>query len=95
MLSLGNMFDKARAGDLRLVVDLRLPSNDFASGEKRGRQLSGKPGGNRGPDVALTGDQNALLPVLYAGKSVEAAVADGSLRIDGQAEALARLASSA
>ena len=43
--------------------------------------------------MAVTGDQNALLPVLYAGKSVEAAVADGSLKIDGQAEALACLAS--
>lgn len=91
MLSLGSMFDPAKAGDMRVALDLRLPDGDFALAVEDGR-LSVEPGRGVAPAAVVTGDQNALLPVLYAGKAVEAAVADGSLQVKGDARALARLA---
>jgi DNA-binding HxlR family transcriptional regulator len=91
MLSLGSMFDEDRAGDLRVAVDLRLPDGDFALWVEGGR-LTVEPGRNSDPDCVVTGDQNAVLPVLYAGKPVEAATADGSLKVEGDATALGRLA---
>ena len=90
MLSLGSMFDPDRAGDLRVAVDLRLPDGDFAVRVEEGR-LSVEPGRDPNPDCVVAGDQNALLPVLYAGRPVGAAVADGSLMVEGDAGALARL----
>jgi DNA-binding HxlR family transcriptional regulator len=92
MLSLGSMFDKGRAGDLHVAVDLRLPEGDFAV-RVEGGHLSVEPGRNSDPDGVVTGDQNALLPVLYGAKPVEAALEDGSLRVDGDQGALKRLAS--
>lgn len=91
MLSLGSMFGPGKAGDLRVAVDLRLPGGDFAVRVAAGR-LSVEAGRNPAPDCVVTGDQNALLPVLYAGRPVTAAVADGSLRVEGNMGALARLA---
>ncbi len=91
MLSLGSMFDPDKAGDLRLDLDLRLPDGDFAVRVVNG-QLSVEAGRNPDPDCVVTGDQNALLPVLYAGKPLEAAVADGSLIVEGDAGAVTRLA---
>lgn len=91
MLSLGSMFDPGRAGDSTVAVDLRLPDGDFAVAVDGGR-LSVEPGCHVAPEAVVAGDQNALLPVLYAGKPVAAAVADGSLRVDGDAGALGRLA---
>lgn len=90
MLSLGSMFDPERAEKLRLAVDLRLPDGDFAVRVEDGR-LSVETGRNPDPDCVVTGDQNALLPVLYAGKPVEAAVTDGSLKLEGDVEALISL----
>jgi DNA-binding HxlR family transcriptional regulator len=91
MLSMGSMFDADKAGDLRVAVNLRLPDGDFAVRLEAGR-LSVEPGCNSDPDCTVRGDQNALLPVLYAGKPVEAALADGSLGVEGDAGALAKLA---
>jgi DNA-binding HxlR family transcriptional regulator len=91
MLSLGSMFDEGRAAGLRVAVDLRLPDGDFAVRVEEGR-LSVEPGRNSDPDCIVTGDQNAILPVLYAGKPVGAALENGSLKVEGQTEALARLA---
>ncbi len=91
MLSLGSMFDEARAGDLHVAVDLRLPDGDFAVWVQDG-SLSVEPGRNPDAQAVVTGDQNALLPVLYAGKPVEAALAEGSLTVEGDAAALERLA---
>lgn len=91
MLSLGSMFDADRAAGLEVALDLRLPDGDFALRVEAGR-LSVEPGRLPAPEAVVSGDQNALLPVLYAGKPVEAALADGSLRIEGDAGALARLA---
>jgi len=91
MLSLGSMFDEEKAGDLRVAVDLRLPDGDFAVVVEDGR-LSVEPGRGPDPDCVVIGDQNAILPVLYAGKPVEAAAADGSLRVEGNAAAMGRLA---
>jgi DNA-binding HxlR family transcriptional regulator len=91
MLSLGSMFDSERAGDLRVAVDLRLPDGDFAVWVQDD-QLTVEPGRNTDPDCIVMGDQNALLPVLYAGKPVEAALADGSLKVEGDKAGLERLA---
>ncbi len=91
MLSLDSMFDDEKAAGLRVAVDLRLPDGDFAVRVEEDR-LSVEPGRNPDPDCVVSGDQNALLPVLYAGKPVEAALADGSLNVDRHAEALAQLA---
>lgn len=91
MLSLGSMFDPEKAGTGRVALDLRLPDGDFAVAVEDGR-LSVEPGRHDAPEAVVTGDQNALLPVIYAGKPVAAAVADGSLRVDGDVGALERLA---
>jgi DNA-binding HxlR family transcriptional regulator len=91
MLSLGSMFDEAKAGGLRVAVDLRLPDGDFAIRVEDGT-LSVEPGRNPDPACVVSGNQNALLPVLYAGQSIEAALVDGSLKIEGDKDALARLA---
>lgn len=91
MLSLGSMFDEGKAGGLRVAVDLRLPDGDFAIRVEDGT-LSVEPGRNPDPACVVSGNQNALLPVLYAGQSIEAALADGSLKIEGDKDALARLA---
>jgi DNA-binding HxlR family transcriptional regulator/virulence-associated protein VagC len=91
MLSLGSMFDEERAAGLRVAVDLRLPDGDFAVRVEEDRLIV-EPGRNSDPACIVTGDQNALLPVLYAGKPVEAALEDGSLKVEGQTEALAQLA---
>ena len=91
MLSLGSMFDQERAVGLRVAVDLRLPDGDFAVRVEESRLIV-EPGRNSDPACIVTGDQNALLPVLYAGKPVEAALEDGSLKVEGQTEALAQLA---
>jgi len=91
MLSLGSMFDPTRAGGAKLSLDLRLPDGDFAL-RVEGGQLSVEPGRNAWPEVIVTCDQNALLRVLYAGTPVEAALADGSLVVEGDVRALTRLA---
>ena len=90
MLSLISMFEPDRAEGLRVALDLRLPDGDFAVRVEGGR-LSVEPGRNPAPDAVVTGDQNALLPVLYAGKPVEAALADDSLAVDGDVAALERV----
>ncbi len=92
MLSLGSMFDEAKAAGLRVAVDLRLPDGDFVVAVKGGR-LTVERGRTPGPDCVVTGDQNALLPVLYAGRPLEAALANGSLEVEGDTGALALLAS--
>lgn len=91
MLSLGSMFDPGRAGNLHVAVDLRLPDEDFAVRVVDGR-LFVEAGRNAEPDCVVTGDQNAFLVVLYAGRPLEAALADGSLTVDGDAGAVTRLA---
>ncbi|TNC65513.1 winged helix-turn-helix transcriptional regulator [Rubellimicrobium roseum] len=91
MLSLGSMFEPAKAGNLRVAVDLRLPDGDFAVRVEAGR-LSVEPGRHPDPDAVVRGDQNALLPVLYAGQPVAEAVAGGAMTIEGDATALERLA---
>jgi alkyl sulfatase BDS1-like metallo-beta-lactamase superfamily hydrolase len=91
MLSLGSMFDPGRAEDLHVAVDLRLPDGDFAVRVVDGR-LFVEAGRNAEPDSVVTGDQNAFLAVLYAGRPLEAAFADGALACEGDAGAVARLA---
>ena len=91
MLSLGSMFDPGQAGDLHVAVELRLPDGDFAVRAVDGR-LFMEAGRNAEPDCVVTGDQNAFLAVLYAGRPLEVAVADGSLNVEGDAGAVTRLA---
>lgn len=91
MLSLESMFDPGRAENLRLAVDLCLPDGEFTLRMGDGH-LEVAPGRVDNPDCVVRGDQNALLPVLYAGKPVTAALADGSLVVEGDVDALRRLA---
>jgi ubiquinone biosynthesis protein UbiJ len=55
-------------------------------------RLSVEAGRNPAPDCVVTGDQNAFLAVLYAGRPLEGAVAEGPLTVEGDAGAVARLA---
>ena len=91
MLSMESMFDPEKAGDLRVAIDLRLPDGDFTVGISDGA-IGVETGRSPAPDCIVTGDQNALLPVLYAGSPVAAAQEDGSLTISGNPDALTRLA---
>jgi DNA-binding HxlR family transcriptional regulator len=92
MLSLGSMFNGERAGDQRVAMDLRLPEGDFAVRVENGR-LSVEAGRNPEPDCVIAGDQNDFLAVVYAGRPLEQALADGSLALDGDPAAVARLTS--
>lgn len=91
MLSLESMFDASRAKDMCLAVDLRLPDGEFKLRVGDGR-FDVMPGRAGDPGRVVTGDQNALLSVFFAGKPVTAALADGSLVVEGVTEALGQLA---
>ena len=87
----GRCLTGEKAGDLRVAVDLRLPDGDFAVVVEDGR-LSVEPGRGPDPDCVVIGDQNAILPVLYAGKPVKAPVGEGALTVEGDAAELEPLA---
>ena len=73
-----------------LAVDMRLPNDNFAIHVDAGR-LAVDLGRNDRPDCVVTGDQMALLPVLYTGLSVNEAVEAEMLAIEGNSDALTRL----
>jgi DNA-binding HxlR family transcriptional regulator/putative sterol carrier protein len=89
ILSMRTMFDPARAGDLRLSLDLRLGPERFRVAVAEGR-LDAERGEAERPDVTLATDPDTLVGLLYGGADVEAAVATGTARLEGDAEALRR-----
>ncbi len=91
MLSLSSMFDRDKAAGVSVAVDLRLPDGDFAI-RVEGGCLSVEPGRTPDPQCVVSGDQNALLAVLYAGKPGSTALAAGTLAVEGDLDKLAELA---
>jgi len=90
LLSLGAMFDAARAEGFAAGIELRLDGQPFAVTVRDGR-LTVDPGLHEAPDVVVTGDQNSLLPVLYAGMPLNDAMRSG-LRVTGDVGVLRRFA---
>jgi DNA-binding HxlR family transcriptional regulator len=89
ILSMRTMFDPARAGDLRLVIDLRLGPERFRIAVAEGR-LDAARGEAAEPDVALDTDPDTLAALLYAGASPEELAATGAVRATGDLAALRR-----
>lgn len=87
MLSLGSMFDPAKAGALRVSVDVRLPDGEFRVVATEG-ELSIEEGACGAADATVAGDQMGLLAVLYMGR----APGEAGLRVERDPTALGRLA---
>lgn len=87
MLSLESMFDPDRARGLQVSLDLRLPDGEFCVVVSEG-ELIVEQKACGAADAVVTGDQNAVLMVVYMGKAAE----DVGLKVEGDAGALARLA---
>ncbi len=86
MLSLESMFDPDRAGGLRVSLDVRLPEGEFCVVVSEGELIvEDKVCG--AADAVVTGDQNALLAVIYGDQAPEGA----GLKVEGDAGALLRL----
>jgi DNA-binding HxlR family transcriptional regulator len=91
ILSMRTMIDRSRIGDMDATIGLRFGEEEFRLTLKDG-DFSADRGEAAGTDVVLTGDQNALVAVLYGGVPFDA-VAE-ALRIEGDrsvAERFARL----
>lgn len=87
MLSLGSMFDAGKARGLAVAVDMRFPEGEFRVVVREG-ELSVEAGACGTADATVTGDQNAVLAVLYGGAAPE----DVGLGVEGDEAALGRLA---
>lgn len=87
LLSLSSMFDPERAKGLRVSLDLRLPDGEFCVVVTEG-ELIVEEGACGSADAVVTGDQNALLAVIYLGKAPE----EVGLAVVGDPSALPRLA---
>lgn len=80
ILSMRTMIDRNRIGDMDATIGLRFGEEEFRLIVKDG-DFSADRGDAAGADVILTGDQNALVAVLYGGVPFDA-VAE-VLRIEG------------
>ncbi|MBF9036349.1 transcriptional regulator [Rhodobacterales bacterium HKCCE2091] len=90
MMSLGSMFDPSRAEGVEAALQFDFGGELFAV-TVADRRLRVDPGRHPAPQVTVTGDQNELLPVLYAGMPVAEAEANG-LAVEGDREVLRRFA---
>ncbi|WP_242126106.1 winged helix-turn-helix transcriptional regulator [Sphingobium sp. Sx8-8] len=66
ILSMRTMIDRSRIGDMDATIGLRFGEEEFRLALKDGDFIADR-GEAAGADVILTGDQNALVAVLYGG----------------------------
>jgi hypothetical protein len=90
VVALQTMFDPAGAGDIDAAYELRLGDKPFAIriGDRR---LVARQGTTAGAVATIATDAGTLTSVLWHGRSLEDAIADGSLNIDGDRGAARRL----
>jgi DNA-binding HxlR family transcriptional regulator len=86
VVALQTMFDPAGAGDIDAAYELRLGDRPFAIriGERR---LHARQGPAAGAVATIATDTGTLVSVLWHGRRLEDAIADGSLTIAGDRRA--------
>jgi DNA-binding HxlR family transcriptional regulator len=82
MLALKTLFDSSRAGDLDAGYEFRLGEQRFRLAI-RGGALALARGAAPKPDIVIETDPATLAAVLWHGRDVDAALAAGTLVLDG------------
>jgi len=82
VLSFRTMFSAERAGALEAVLGLRIAGQDFTA-RIAGGALEIGPGRAEAPAAVLEGPPDAIAAVAYGGQPLDEALAEGSLRIEG------------
>ena len=89
LVSMTTLFDPARAGDMRIALVLRLGDETF-----RARVADGtfhvERGEDPGADATLSTEPMTLVELMHGWRDFDAALADGSAVIDGDAEGVRR-----
>ncbi|MEQ8695270.1 MAG: winged helix-turn-helix transcriptional regulator [Bauldia litoralis] len=89
ILSFRTMFEPARARSFALTIALTLDGQQFRATVAYGA-LDIEPGETDAPTAAIDADPNALARVVYGGGSLDAALEQGLLRIEGDRTAVER-----
>ena len=90
MLSLRTMFSAEAAGDLEGRIQLRMGEESFFWTRSGGMVDIGR-GEIDAPDAVLTGSPTAIAGIVYAGRPLEDAIADGDLIVEGDRDLARRL----
>ena len=80
VLSMRTMIDRSRIGDLDATIGLRFGEEEFRI-ELRDGDFHADRGEAAGADVIFSGDQNALVAVIYGGQTFEEV--SGALELEG------------
>jgi DNA-binding HxlR family transcriptional regulator len=80
ILSMRTMIDREAIGDMDATIGLRFGEEEFRATLHDG-DLHVDRGGAAGADVVLSGDQNALVAIVYGGARFEDVA--GALRVEG------------
>jgi len=90
MLSLRTMFRPEAAGGTRGRLQLRLGEESFFWTAADGQVQVGR-GEIAEPDATLAGGPTAIASIVYGGRPLEAAIADGEIKADGDLDLIRRL----
>ncbi|MEP6953597.1 MAG: winged helix-turn-helix transcriptional regulator [Solirubrobacteraceae bacterium] len=85
LVSMTTLFDPERAGNFALRLELRLGDETFRV-VVAGGELEIERGTLSAPDATLTTEPLALVELMHGWRDFDAALADGSAVIDGDAE---------
>ncbi|MDX3901710.1 MAG: winged helix-turn-helix transcriptional regulator [Sphingobium sp.] len=80
VMSMRTMIDHAAIGDLEGTIGFRFGEDQFRAALSEGG-FTIERGAAAGADLVFTGDQNALVAVLYGGQSLDAVA--GALQVEG------------
>lgn len=89
VLSMRTMFSAERAGDFAAIIGFRFDREHFRATVAEGI-FAIEPGEPDGADALFSGDQNALVGMLYGGEPLAAMEASGTVSIDGDRHVFAR-----
>lgn len=90
MLSLRTMFNAQAAGDCSGRIVLRMGDETFFWIREKSEVSIGR-GEVASPDAVLTGDPSAIASIVYAGRPLDDAIADGDLAVEGDRDLIRRL----
>jgi DNA-binding HxlR family transcriptional regulator len=85
LVSMTTLFDPERAGDFALRLEMRLGDETFRVLVGDGR-ISIERGSEPDPEATLTTEPMTLIELMHGWRDFDAALADGSAVIDGDAE---------
>lgn len=89
VLSTRAMFDPARAAGERLKLELRFGEDRFTAAVQDGAYHVARGAAER-PDAVVHADPMAMLGLFYGGQPLDALLAAGALRVEGDRAALER-----